>query len=82
MIRRLGVTRTEVIGDEVEGLRVVLDFGVEAGEVEPVKNVVLFYFAKVLVSLGREEPRNPGATNGIWLSFDGRRSAQSNTYLE
>jgi hypothetical protein len=29
-----------------------LDLGVEAGEVEPVENVVLFYFAKVLISLG------------------------------
>jgi hypothetical protein len=29
-----------------------LDFGVEAGEVESVENVVLFYFAKVFVPLG------------------------------
>jgi hypothetical protein len=29
-----------------------LDFGVEAGKVESVENVVLFYFAKVFVSLG------------------------------
>jgi hypothetical protein len=29
-----------------------LDLGVEAGEVEPVENVVLFYFAKVFISLG------------------------------
>ena len=44
--------RTEIIGNEVEGLRVVLDFGVETGEIEPVENVVIFYFAKVLVALG------------------------------
>lgn len=29
-----------------------MDFGVEAGKVESVENVVLFYFAKVFVSLG------------------------------
>jgi hypothetical protein len=44
--------RTEIISDEVESLGVILDFGVEAGEVKPVEDVVLFYFAKVLVSLG------------------------------
>jgi len=46
------ITRTEIISDEVESLGVVLDFGVEAGKVEPVENVVLFYFAEVLISLG------------------------------
>ena len=46
------VTRTEIISNEVKSLRVVLDFGVEAGEVESVEDVVLFYFAKVFVSLG------------------------------
>jgi hypothetical protein len=49
---RKWVMRTEVISNEVESLRVVLDFGVETGEIEPVKNVVVFYFAKVLVTLG------------------------------
>jgi hypothetical protein len=33
-------------------LRVVLDLGVEAGEVESVKDIVLFYFAKIFVPLG------------------------------
>jgi len=46
------VARTEIIGNEVKGLRVVLNFGVEAGEVESVENVVLLYFAKIFVSLG------------------------------
>ena len=46
------ITRTEIISDEVEGLGVVLDLGVEAGKVEPVEDVILFYFAKVLISLG------------------------------
>ncbi len=45
------ITRTEVISNEVEGLRVVLDFGVEAGEIEPVENVIIFYFAEVFVTL-------------------------------
>lgn len=49
---RRRTTRTEVISDEVESLRVVLDFGVEAGEIEPVENVIVFYFAEVFVSLG------------------------------
>jgi len=29
-----------------------LDFGVEAGEIEPVENVIVFYFAKIFVTLG------------------------------
>jgi len=29
-----------------------LDLGVEAGEIESVEDIVLFYFAKVFVSLG------------------------------
>jgi hypothetical protein len=33
-------------------LRVVLDLSVEAGEVESVEDVVLFYFTKVFVPLG------------------------------
>ena len=56
--------RTEIIGNEVEGLRVVLDFGIETGEIEPVENVVIFYFAKVLIALGREEPGYPGTAIG------------------
>jgi hypothetical protein len=44
--------RTEVISDEVKSLRVVLNFGVETGEIEPIENVVILYFAKVLVTLG------------------------------
>jgi hypothetical protein len=33
-------------------LRVVLDFGVEAGEIEPVENVIVFYFAEIFVTFG------------------------------
>ena len=46
------MTRTEVISNEVEGLRVVLDFGVEAGEIEPIEDVIVFYFAEIFVTLG------------------------------
>jgi hypothetical protein len=46
------VTRTEIISDQVESLGVILDFSVEAGEVESVENVIIFYFAEVFVSLG------------------------------
>jgi len=49
---RRRITRTEVISNEVESLRVVLDFGVEAGQIEPVENVIVLYFAKIFVTLG------------------------------
>jgi hypothetical protein len=49
---RRRITRTEVVSNEVESLRVVLDFGVEAGEIEPVENVVVFYLAEIFVTLG------------------------------
>jgi hypothetical protein len=49
---RRRITRTEVIGNEVKSLRVVLDFGVEAGEIEPVENVIVFHFAEIFVTLG------------------------------
>jgi hypothetical protein len=49
---RRRMTRTEVVSNKVESLGVVLDFGVEAGEIEPVENVIVFYFAEVFVTLG------------------------------
>jgi hypothetical protein len=49
---RKWVMRTEVVSNKVEGLCVVLDFGVETGEIEPVEDVVVLYFAKVFVTLG------------------------------
>ena len=49
---RRRIRRTEVVSNEVESLRVVLDFGVEAGEIEPVENVIVFYFAEIFVTLG------------------------------
>ncbi len=38
------------IGNEVEGILVVLDLGVEARQVEAVSQVVLVYLAKVFVA--------------------------------
>ena len=43
--------RTKIVGDEIEGLGVIGDLGVEPGEVEAVEDVVLLDFAKVLVPL-------------------------------
>jgi len=40
----------EHICDQVEGILVVLDLCVEAGEVEAVGQVFFVYFAKVLVA--------------------------------
>lgn len=45
----------EDIGDEVEGILVVLDLGVEASEVEAVGEVLFVDFAEVLVAAGRYE---------------------------
>ena len=56
---RRGMGHTEIIRDQVQGLRIVGDFGVQSGEVEPVEDVVIFYFAKVLVAFGREKPGDP-----------------------
>ena len=38
------------ICDEVEGILVVLDIGIEAGEVEAIGEVVFVYFAEVFVA--------------------------------
>ena len=45
----------EDISDEVEGVLVVVDFGVEAGEVEAVCEVFLIDFAEVFVATGGDE---------------------------
>jgi hypothetical protein len=52
-----------------------LHFGVEASEIEAVENVILLDFAKIFVTLGGEEPGNPGAIIGVFESDNGR-SAQ------
>ena len=49
----------EVVGDEVEGLRVVLYLGVQTSEVKSVEDVVFLNFAKVFVPFGGEEPGYP-----------------------
>ena len=53
--------RTEIISDEVQGLCVVLYFGIEASEVESIEDVIFLNFTKILVSFGREKPGYPGA---------------------
>lgn len=50
--------KVEHIGDEVERVLIVLDFGVEAREVEAVGQVLLVYLAEVLVAPGRYELRS------------------------
>ena len=45
----------EDVGDEVEGILVVLDVGVEACQVEAVGEVVFVDFAKVFVTAGGYE---------------------------
>ena len=41
--------------DEVKGILVILNFGVETREVEPVGQVLFVYLTEVLVSTGRNE---------------------------
>lgn len=51
--------RTKVVRDEVQCLRIIRHFCVEACEVEPVEDILLFDLAEVLVSFGRKKPGNP-----------------------
>ena len=50
--------KIEDICDEVESVLVILDIGVEAGEVEAVGKVVLVNFTKVLIATRRDELEN------------------------
>ena len=45
----------EDIGNEVEGVLIVVDFGVQAGEVEAVGEVLFVDFAEVFVAAGGDE---------------------------
>lgn len=45
----------EHVGDQVKRILVVLDLGVEARQVEAVRQVLLVDLAKVLVAAGRDE---------------------------
>jgi hypothetical protein len=47
--------QVEDIGDQVERVLVVMDFGVEASEVEAVRDVFFVDFAEVLVAAGGDE---------------------------
>jgi hypothetical protein len=53
--------KVEDIGDEVERVLVVLDFGVEACEVEAVGEVLFVDFAEVFVASGGDELRPKSA---------------------
>jgi len=55
----MAASHTEVIRDQVQSLRVVRDLCVQSGEIEPVQDVILFYFAKVFVAFRRKEPGDP-----------------------
>lgn len=41
---------TEVIGDEIQGLGVVLNFSIKAGQVESVQDIVFFDFTKIFIA--------------------------------
>ena len=58
------ISHTKVIRDQVQGLRVVCDFGVQSGEIEPIQDVILFYFAKVFVAFRRKKPGDPLRSRG------------------
>ena len=58
-IHRIATSHTEVIRDQVQSLRVVRNLCVQSGEIEPVQDVILFYFAKVFVALRRKKPGDP-----------------------
>ncbi len=45
----------EHVGDEVQGVLVVCDISVQAGEIEAVGEVIFVDFAKVLIAAGRDE---------------------------
>ena len=45
----------EDVGDEIEGVLVVLNFGVQASEVEPVIEIVFVDFTEILVAAGGDE---------------------------
>lgn len=47
--------KVEDVGDEIEGILVVLDLGVESREVEAVGQVLLVDLAKVLVAARRDK---------------------------
>ena len=42
--------RTKVISDKIEGRGVMLNLSIETGQVEAVKNVILFNLAEILIA--------------------------------
>lgn len=77
----------EHVRNEVERILVVLDLGVEAREVEAVRQVLLVDFAKVLVAAGRDELKRAvvlGALLQCWLKqslgIDGWMAGKNTAY--
>ena len=48
--KRNSEIRTDVVCDGIEGLGIMIDFCVEAGKIETIEDVFLFYFAEILIS--------------------------------
>jgi hypothetical protein len=71
----------EVVRDEVEGLAVVRDLGVEPGEVEAVEDVVLLDLAEVLVPLRGQEPRDPLQAGAVSCHVRGLEQGGGRTEL-
>ena len=45
----------EDVGDEIEGMLIILNFRIEAGQIKSISQVVLIDFTEVFVSSGRNE---------------------------
>lgn len=45
----------EHVGDEVQGVLVVCDISVQAGEIEAVGEVIFINFAKILIAAGGDK---------------------------
>lgn len=45
----------EDVGNEIQCILVILDFGVEAGQVEAVGQIILIDFAKIFIAARRDE---------------------------
>jgi len=47
--------KVEDVGDKVESILIVLDIGIEAGEIEAIGQVVFVNLAEILVAAGGDE---------------------------
>lgn len=57
----------EDIVDEVEGVLVVVDFGVEASEVEAVGEILLVDLAEVFIAAGGDELASASVSFVVWI---------------